>query len=105
MLTEEMQNVTYRFEAGMAPRFDVLSAEVEKVLESQKKVHEQANDALRLEIARYDAGTSTQIDVLKAQTYLTEIRTTQIQALQDFVVALTCVQHAIAKDAPQPPAT
>jgi|SRR6185369_8828478 len=104
MLNEDMQNTSYRFEAGMAPRFDVLRAKVEEVLESQEKVHEQANDALRLEISRYDAGISTQLDVFNAQTHLTKTRTTQIQALQDFVVALTCVQHAVGKDAPQPPA-
>lgn len=74
MLTEEIQTTTNRFEAGMAPRFDWLCAEVGEVLESQEKVQEQADDALRLEIVRYDAGTSTQLDVLNAQTYLAKAR-------------------------------
>ena len=76
--------------------------EAREVLESQKKVQEQAEEALRLAIARYDAGTGTQLDVLNAQTSLTEARTTQIQALHDYMVARARLQHAIGQDVPQP---
>src|SRR5207249_9030973 len=48
--------------------------EAKEVLESQKKVVEQAEEALRLANARADAGTGTQLDVLSAQTALTEAR-------------------------------
>ncbi|HEY0455929.1 MAG TPA: TolC family protein [Verrucomicrobiae bacterium] len=76
-----------------------------EVLESQKKVQEQAEESLRLAIARYDAGTGTQLDVLNAQTSLTEARTTQIQALRDYDVARARLRRAIGEDVAQLPAT
>ncbi len=69
--------------------------EARELLESQKKVQEQAKEALRLARARVDAGTGTQLDVLSAQTALTEARTTQIQALRDYSVAKTRLDRAI----------
>jgi len=69
--------------------------EAKELLESQKKVQEQADEALRLARARVDAGTGTQLDVLGAQTALTEARTTRIQALRDYSVARTRLDHAI----------
>ena len=99
-----MRNTTYRFEAGVAPRFDWLRAELGGVLESQEKVQEQADDALRPVIARCDAGTSTHLDVLNAQTSLMEVRTTQIEVLHVFRVALVRFQSAIGQDVSQPQA-
>lgn len=61
--------------------------QAKEVLESQKKVQEEAEEALRLAEARMNAGTGTQLDVLSAQTSLTQARTTQIQALHDYSVA------------------
>jgi outer membrane protein TolC len=72
--------------------------EAMQVLESQKKVQEQAEEALRLAVSRYDAGTSTQLDLLNAQTALTEARTTQVQALHGYAVARVRLQHAIGRD-------
>lgn len=69
--------------------------EAKELLESQKKVREQAEEALRLATSRIDAGTGTQLDVLSAQTALTEARTTQVQALRDFSVAKTRLERAI----------
>jgi len=69
--------------------------EGQEVLESQKKVQEQAEEALRLAGARYDAGAGTQLDVLSAQTALTEARSTQVQALHDYVVARARLERAI----------
>src|SRR5438876_3674266 len=60
--------------------------EAREVLESQKKVIEQAEEALRLANTRAEAGTGTQLDVLSAQTALTEARSTQVQALHDYDV-------------------
>lgn len=71
--------------------------EAKEVLESQKKVVEQAEEALRLATAREEAGTGTQLDVLSAQTALTEARTTQIQSLRDYAVALARLERAIGK--------
>lgn len=68
--------------------------EAREVLESQKKVFEQAEEALRLAKARTEAGSGTQLEVLDAQTALTESRTTQIQALRDYSVARTRLERA-----------
>jgi outer membrane protein len=76
--------------------------EAREVLESQKKVQEQAEEALRLATARAEAGTSTQLDVLNAQTALTEARTTQIQALRDYSVARARLERAIGQNLLQP---
>jgi outer membrane protein len=69
-----------------------------EVLESQKKVQEQAEEALRLAEARMQAGTGTQLDVLNAQTSLTDARTTQVQALHDYSVARSRLKRAIGED-------
>jgi outer membrane protein TolC len=42
---------------------------------------------LRLAEARFRAGTGTQLDVLSAQTALTEARSNEIQALYEYNVA------------------
>jgi len=69
--------------------------EAREVLESEKKVIEEAEEALRLAAARTEAGTGTLLDVLSAQTALTEARTTQIQALHDYEAARARLQRAI----------
>lgn len=72
--------------------------EAQETLESQKKVQEQAEEALRLAEARMHAGTGTQLDVLNAQTSLTDARTTQVQALHDYSVARSRLLRAIGED-------
>ena len=69
--------------------------EADEVLKSQEKVVEEAEEALRLARARGEAGTGTQLDVLSAQTALTEARSTQIQALHDYSVARARLERAI----------
>jgi outer membrane protein TolC len=71
-----------------------------EVLESQKKVLEEAEESLRLARARSEAGTGTQLDVLGAQTALTEARTTQIQALHDYSAARARLQRAVGGNVP-----
>jgi outer membrane protein TolC len=68
------------------------------VLESQKTVQEEAEEALRLAEARLAAGSSTQLDVLNAQTALTQARTTRAQALHDYSVARARFQRAVGED-------
>ena len=85
--------------------FEVRSAhstfvEAREVLESQRKVQEQAEESLRLANSRAEAGSGTQLDVLNAQTALTEARTTQIQALRDYLVARARLMRAIGADTP-----
>ena len=72
--------------------------ESREVLDSQLKVQEQADEALRLARARADAGTGTQLEVLDAETALTQARTTQIVALHDYSVARAKLERAIGND-------
>jgi outer membrane protein TolC len=69
--------------------------EASETLESQKKVQEEAEEALRLAKARADAGTGTQLEVLSAQTSLTQARSTQVQALHDYDVARARLERAM----------
>jgi outer membrane protein TolC len=69
-----------------------------EVLKSQLKVEEEAEEALRLAGARADAGTGTQLDVLNAQTQLTQARTTEVQALHDYDVARARLRRAIGEE-------
>jgi outer membrane protein TolC len=72
--------------------------EAKEVLDSQAKVQEQADEALREAKARTDAGTGTQLDVLDAETSLTQARTTQILALHDYIAARAKLERAIGAD-------
>jgi outer membrane protein len=74
--------------------------EAREVLESQKKVLEQAEEAVRLASARYQAGTGTQLDVLSAQTALTDARSTQIEALRDYSVARSRLERSLGLSLP-----
>ncbi len=90
-------------ESGRQIELDVRTAystyiESKELLDSQKKVQEEAQEALRLAEARHKAGTSTQLDVLSAQTALTQARTTQAQALHDYAVARARLQRALGDD-------
>jgi outer membrane protein len=71
--------------------------ESREVIESQKKVVEVATEALRLANARASAGSATQLDVLSAQTALTEARTTEAQALHDYAVARARLERAVGQ--------
>jgi outer membrane protein TolC len=72
--------------------------EAKEVLDSQTKVQEEADEALREAKSRTDAGTGTQLDVLDSETALTQARTTQIQALHDYDTARARLQRAIGED-------
>jgi outer membrane protein len=72
--------------------------EAREVLDSQKTVVAEAEEALREANARADAGTGTQLDVLDAETSLTQSRTTQIQALHDYATARAKLERAIGED-------
>ena len=91
---EEIDDIGRRIELDVRTAYSNF-LEAQEVLESQKKVQEQAEEALRLANARTEAGTGTQLDVLNAQTALTEARTTQIQALHDYSVARARLERAM----------
>ena len=72
--------------------------QAKETLESQSKVQEQADEALREANARAEAGTGTQLDVLNAETSLTQARTTQITAQHDYAAARARLERAIGAD-------
>ncbi|MEY4916304.1 MAG: hypothetical protein RL616_217 [Verrucomicrobiota bacterium] len=69
-----------------------------ETLDSQAKVQESADEALREAKARAEAGTSTQLDVLNAETALTQSRTTQVQAQHDYATARAKFERAVGND-------
>ncbi|PYI85906.1 MAG: TolC family protein [Verrucomicrobia bacterium] len=92
----ELDDTTRRIELEVRTAYSQF-IEAKELLESQKKVQEQAEEALRLANARADTGTGTQLDVLSAQTALTDARSTQIQALRDYAVARARLERAIGQ--------
>jgi outer membrane protein TolC len=69
-----------------------------ETLDSQEKVQEEADEALREANARQEAGTGTQLDVLDAETALTQARTTLVQSQHDYVSAVAKYQRSIGSD-------
>lgn len=69
--------------------------EATEVLDSQKTVLAEAEEALREAQARFDAGTGTQLDVLDAETSLTQARAINAQALHDYDAARARVERAV----------
>lgn len=72
--------------------------EAREVLDSQKTVLAEAEEALREARARFDAGTGTQLDVLDAETSLTQARATNVQALHDYDTARAQLERAMGED-------
>jgi outer membrane protein TolC len=72
--------------------------EAREVLDSQNKVQEQAEESLREAKARFDAGTGTQLDVLDAETSLTQARTTLVTAQHDYAAARARLERAIGAE-------
>jgi len=90
----DLDDVTRRIELEVRTAYSTF-IEAKEVLESQEKVTEQAVEALRLANSRYEAGTGTQLDVLSAQTALTDARTTYVRALREYSVARSRLERAI----------
>jgi len=65
-----------------------------ELADATKKVTGQAEEAVRLANARYNAGTGTQLDVLQAQTDLTTARTNEIQAYYTYNVSVASLRKA-----------
>lgn len=68
-----------------------------ELAEASQRVVEQATEAVRLANARYNAGTSTQLDVLAAQVDLTTARTNQIQAFYNYNVSVAALRKAMGQ--------
>ncbi len=69
--------------------------QAKETLDSQLKNVELATEALRLARALQDAGSGTQLDVLDAETSLTQARTTWVNALRDYAASLAALERAI----------
>ena len=69
--------------------------EATELAAASKKVIEQAEEALRLANARYNAGTATQLDVLTLQGDLTTARLNQLQAYYSYNVAVATTRKAM----------
>lgn len=68
-----------------------------ELADAMKKTVEQAEEAVRLANARYNAGTATQLDVLQSQTDLTTARTNQVQAYYNYTVAVASLRKAMGQ--------
>jgi len=68
--------------------------EATELVEASAKVVEQAEEAVRLAEARFGAGTATQLDVLTAQTDLTDARLNQLEAKFRYNVAAADLRRA-----------
>lgn len=92
----EIEDVRRRVELEVRTAFSQF-VESKEVLVSQTRVIEQAEEAVRLVTARADAGSSTQLDVLSAQTALKLSRTQYSQALRDYTVAKARLERAMGE--------
>lgn len=90
----ESESVRRTIEARVRTAYFRLRESLE-VLESQERVAEQAEEALRLARLNFQTGTITQLEVQEAETALTESRTSEIQALHDYQVAIARMERAI----------
>jgi TolC family type I secretion outer membrane protein len=93
----ELDDVSRRIELEVRTAYSTF-IEAKEVLVSTEKVVEQAGEALRLAKSRYDAGTGTQLDVLDAETSLTEARTIKNEALHAYLVARASMERAIGEE-------
>ena len=93
----ELQDRTRQIELDVRTAYSTF-LEAKEVLDSQAKVQEQADEALREANSRFDAGTGTQLDVLDAETSLTQARTTQVTAQHDYAAARARLERAIGAE-------
>jgi len=92
----EVEDVRRRVELEVRTAYSQF-VESKEVLVSQTRVIEQAEEAVRLVTARAEAGSSTQLDVLSAQTALKLSRTQYSQALRDYTVAKARLERAMGE--------
>jgi len=69
--------------------------EARELIESQQQNVEVAVESLRQARVRFDAGGSTQLDVLSSQTALTEARTNELEARADLRQSLSDLRRAM----------
>lgn len=67
-----------------------------ELVNSSRRVVEQAEESLRLARSRFGAGAATQLDVFQAEVALTEARSNVAQALHDVNVAYAYLERSAA---------
>jgi outer membrane protein TolC len=77
--------------------FDLQQAQ--RVLESETKNVQTADEALEMAKSNFAAGLGTQLDVLQAASDVTRTRTTRLSAIYLHNVALARLAHACASSA------
>ncbi len=74
--------------------------EARELIESQQQNVDVALESLRQARVRFEAGGSTQLDVLSSQTALTEARTNELQARADLCQSESELRRAMGVLAP-----
>ena len=82
--------------------------EAQEIVVSQQKNVEQARESLRLAEARFNVGAGIQLDIINAQSNLTQAQFNELQGRFDYNVALALLERATAsplapKNAPPVP--
>lgn len=87
-------------EARLAAEVEVRTAifaieQASELASAMQQTVGQAEEAVRLVTARFEAGVATQLDVLKGQVDLTTARTSQLRAFHDHNVAVAQLKKAM----------
>ncbi len=70
--------------------------EAQELVISQQKNVEQARESLRLAEARFNVGAGIKLDIINAQSNLTQARYNELQGRYDYNVALALLERATA---------
>jgi len=70
--------------------------EAQEIVISQQKNMEQARESLRLAEARFNVGAGIQLDIINAQSNLTQAQFNELQGRFDYNVALALLERATA---------
>ncbi len=95
VLKEEQMMDDVRLEVEAA--YDGL-IQAKRALSVQKETIDQADEGLRIANLRYQTGIGTQLEILSAQTALTDARTNLARAVYNFRLAKSALKKAIGYD-------
>jgi outer membrane protein TolC len=95
LLAEEQARDDIRLEVEQA--YDNLTM-TRRAMELQRKTIDQAEEGLRIANLRYESGVGTQLEVLSAQTALTDARKNLSKAIHDFRLTKSALRKAAKYD-------
>jgi outer membrane protein len=95
ILAEEQASDDIRLEVEQA--YDNITM-ARRAMESQKETIAQAEEGMRIANLRYESGVGTQLEVLSAQTALTDARKNLSKAIYDFRLAKSALRKATKYD-------